>query len=488
MTAPSHFDAVIQGLSRDQSLTRIKKLLLYLCSNRWENQSAQLDAVDLRYLVQEILKTTPAIEQLKARLNKVVKTINKPAEYALVANAIVDHLKPLYTQGQETTQVISPNNYYTATTTRLEQDPQNIRIRKILFCACNGRWENDLNILDRYPLNSLVERLHTLTPSLEELQAVLFSIVKTLNRQSEYTLVANSVLEAFTPLYIPAADSTRILFVPELEHSQPSTPVAPVSIAQSRPTQRTQQIDLTPSPEENSQDQVELPKEPPDRFDLRLEVMKYTSPLRAKALLFSMLYRSIDATSEGWSVVRSHDLDELLHATLDTYTNYTDLEAALKNTAKTLNDSKPYLQSAGAVLRAVRSWYDYTESVEVSGNKGNSSNLDSSSAQSNSAQSGSAQSSSAQSSNAGVSNVPTATSQPSISAASSTSQPPTAPVNLRPAKAKQPILAEGDRTLDLAPSSIHQDNTLPMPDPPGSIPLSQGAEDTGFFGDLSEQP
>ncbi|MDX2215727.1 MAG: hypothetical protein SFY66_20865 [Oculatellaceae cyanobacterium bins.114] len=456
MTAPTHFDAVIQGLSQDQSLTRIKKLLLYLCRNQWESNPTRLNEVNLYPLVQELLKIAPELDQLRARLNKVVKSINKPAEYALVANTIINHLKPLYTS-EEATQVISPHGNYAETVAQLEQNPQHIRIKKILFCACNGRWENDPAVLNNYPLSDLVERLHVLTPSLNELSAVLYSIVKTLNRQTEYTLVANTIVETFTQLYSTASVSTRIIF----SESNLGAVEMPSPLPSMMVSQPTQQVAIASGPDETP---VEFPKHPPDMFDLRIEVMKYTSPLRAKALLFSVLYRSIDATDEGWSVVRSHDLDELLQTAVNRYPTYESLEIALKDVAKALSDAKQYLQAAGAVLRAVRTWYTYKAGLPDSGAKPRSN-----------------------------SPSPTQVSQPPR-------LPNTAPIlpiapepqNLddtcsflptppstqaaeadgnqsKPLTPQTPDLTEGDRTLDLSPPSIHNDDTLALPKNPGAF-------------------
>lgn len=468
MTAPTHFDAVIQGLLQDQSLTRIKKLLLYLCRNQWENNPTRLDELELSSLVQELLQIAPELDYLQAKLNKVVKALNKPAEYALVANAIVYHLKPLYSDNQDTTQIIGSEHSYAEIAASLAHDPQTIRIRKILFCACNGRWENDPLVLNRYPLEGLTQRLHTLTPSLDELKAVLYSIVKTLNRQAEYTLVANTVIEALTPLYNPVGGTTRILFA-----ADPSAVVAPsLSVRVSPPTQ---QMDMHSAPEIPSAQEpaVELPKEPPDVFDLRLEVMKYTSPLRAKVLLFSTFYQSVETTDEGWGVVRSHDLDELLRAILDHYLLYESLENALKETAKTLSDSKQYLQAAGAILRAVRSWYDYTATASGV----HSSPLTNE-----------------------VSRPP----QPLPSAPVQFVSPPTEtedtcsflpppvppePLGRSPEAGSTPrnpsssstsSVANQDNTLDLSSPSIHQEITLGLPEPPElSSPTTD--DDTGLL-------
>ncbi|MFP3423164.1 hypothetical protein R0K19_27755, partial [Bacillus sp. SIMBA_161] len=44
-------------------------------------------------------------------------------------------------------------------------------------------------------------------------------------------------------------------------------------------------------------------------FDLRYEITRYTTPLRIKILLFSMLYYKIGFNEQDWSLMMSHQLD-----------------------------------------------------------------------------------------------------------------------------------------------------------------------------------
>lgn len=95
-----------------------------------------------------------------------------------------------------------------------------------------------------------------------------------------------------------------------------------------------------------------------DLFDLRQEVMQYTNPLRAKVLLFSLLYRIFQINcAEEALLLKSHRLDQLLEDTLSRYPRYEQLAAHLKQTARKLDDPVEYDQVSYAILRSVKSYY-----------------------------------------------------------------------------------------------------------------------------------
>lgn len=101
-----------------------------------------------------------------------------------------------------------------------------------------------------------------------------------------------------------------------------------------------------------------------DLFDLRQDVMQYTNPLRAKVLLFSLLYRPFQTQSvEEALLLKSHRLDQLLEETLNRYPRYEQLAAHLKQTARHLDDPLEYDQVSYAILRSVKSYYSQRRSA-----------------------------------------------------------------------------------------------------------------------------
>jgi len=372
MASLSPFDEVIQGLTQDQNALRIKKLLVYACRRVWESEPAKLSYFNISDLIQELLTIAPSSTQLKAYLGRITQTLSKADEYILIAHTIFNYLQKLCLDYQDATQVMSSQPNYEKIASVLEQDPEQIRMRKLLFCACYGSWENDVNRLNQYPLPGLLQHLLGITVTLQNLQGALSSIVRTLNRQQEYMLIANRLVEALNPLYSSeTVESTQIIVdspIPTqtnyLQSAYPPPP-PPVSELTSLPPAYAG-VPAVPlptqfSPAEPVPEAAPPPKENPYiLFDLRLEVMKYTSPLRAKILLYSLLYQApgnLNGVDTDWSILRSYELDDLLQTILQTYLTLVDLEASLMNTARNLPDSDQYIQAAGAILQALKPMY-----------------------------------------------------------------------------------------------------------------------------------
>ncbi len=84
---------------------------------------------------------------------------------------------------------------------RLEQDANAVRIKKLILYACKNWWENDADRLRVISLQSLVQELRYLNPTLEHLQYKLHLLVGTLSKQEEYLQVATTIIENLTGLY-----------------------------------------------------------------------------------------------------------------------------------------------------------------------------------------------------------------------------------------------------------------------------------------------
>jgi hypothetical protein len=345
MATSCSLDAVLQELAQDQNLTRIKKLLVYACTDIWESNQARLDEFDLRNLVESLLDTAPTVEQLRLFLNGVVKTLNKQAEYTLVANAIINALRKAYPDYEPLPQEVSLQSHYRKIARELARDREQLGIKKLLFCASGNPWENNPAILDNIDFVNLVQHIHELAPSVEELKNVLYSIVKTLNRQSKYTPIANKIVVTFGPLYnelLPEGmDEPEPIQVTDL----PQLPTFPSK--------------LTTAPKFNNADPqvLEQIRRSFDWFDLRLELIKQTNPLRAKILIFSTLYDQFDQDDESWTAFKLQTLDDLLRDLFLNHRSLDDLQIKLENTAKALTESDQYHQAAGAILRAAKPFY-----------------------------------------------------------------------------------------------------------------------------------
>ncbi|NDJ18077.1 hypothetical protein [Myxacorys almedinensis] len=87
---------VAEILEQDANLSRIKKLLICVCRKYWEANPYVIEQTPLADLLHELTKRYSKLGSLRDGLAAAVKTLNKPIEYALVAEAILQVIEPLY--------------------------------------------------------------------------------------------------------------------------------------------------------------------------------------------------------------------------------------------------------------------------------------------------------------------------------------------------------------------------------------------------------
>jgi hypothetical protein len=412
MAVLTHFDdqfnETIRRLVNDQNLLRIKKLLVYTCRNSWESDLVRLNHYDLRELVRELIAIAPTLDQLKQRLDLVVKTINKPAEYTLIANAVVNHLKKLYTDAPQLFESNLDHAACLEVVQSFKQDQDYLRIKKVLYCACRHTWENNLSKLTQVNIFNLVQELFQLAPQQADLDAILQRIVSTLNRQDEYQAIAEKISQAFHHLYQTphdeAQEQTHIInhAVDRLGASYPAVAAPNQPTSALKPTHSTNNTALTPPPQPNNQpsshpipqyndlrsftpfaapvtsvdpvlDAEGLPDsgppanvvrrslDPSKLFDLRIEIMKFTNPLRAKILMLTTLHPSTPVhvqVHQMYQTLNRYQLDELLQELFQSYKALPELAVDLKQAAQQLPETDQYLQSAETVVRALRPIYE----------------------------------------------------------------------------------------------------------------------------------
>ncbi len=329
MTALSPLDITIRDLTQLPNLIRVKKLMVYTCTQQWVSHESDLAGYHFHELIQTLVQRAPTIKQLDLQISQMVATLTKPAEYTLVAHSLVQTLRPIY-RGPHPRE--ADNGIYEIIAQRLEQRGDRHRIKKLLICLCQTRWETDLHQLDTIVIADLVRETHRLAPAPDLLQTAMVSIVKTLSKPAAYQTIAQSILTALAPLY--------------QSHSPLAATPPPVpSVMTAAPPSDHQHAPLLRR------------KQPPDAFDLRIEIMKFTNPLRAKVLLFAALTGSIECSDRHWPVIRTRELDDLLNTLLQTASSYDELEQHLLAIAQGSSESSAYLQTASAVLKAASSYY-----------------------------------------------------------------------------------------------------------------------------------
>jgi hypothetical protein len=97
MSAINLLDEVIDELEQNDNVVRIKRLILFTCHDFWVSDVKELQDVDLRDLIQELLSVIPNLDNLKLLLNSHVKKLSRPGAYLLAADVIIDTVGQLYT-------------------------------------------------------------------------------------------------------------------------------------------------------------------------------------------------------------------------------------------------------------------------------------------------------------------------------------------------------------------------------------------------------
>lgn len=75
------------------------------------------------------------------------------------------------------------------------------RAKKLVFYISQRYWENDFSVIDSYSFETLLQNLYDNNPTIEDLKALLYHAVNTLNRKTVYTKIAKYVLQRMSELY-----------------------------------------------------------------------------------------------------------------------------------------------------------------------------------------------------------------------------------------------------------------------------------------------
>ncbi|MDX2100816.1 MAG: adenylate/guanylate cyclase domain-containing protein [Leptolyngbyaceae cyanobacterium bins.59] len=392
------YTQIADELNQHEALVRIKKLLVCLCHQRWENDPKQLDRFPLKDLLKELHQRNGTFAELQANLEQVVRNLSKQAEYRLVAHTIAGKLAPLYPD-----HAAIPDALFHRIAQTLERDPQTARMKKLLYCACRNVWESDSQRLAQVSMLDLLRELLQIAPTREHLQLALQGVVSTLNKATEYSLVSDIIRYQLEPFYtgqpiqeVAIANPPPIL----VEDATTMLPPPPVLLNDSTgvlppPPRRPQANELndstgllasppaplpvTPSPvtANSVQDQagairIPLPPPPPgivrcppQLFNLRQEIMRYVTPLLAKWVIISALDRPLALDENTLSLLKSQELDLLLRDLFRICTNFANLETRLTRAAEALEDPQQGSQAASAVIQAMKPYYFLQKSIPV---------------------------------------------------------------------------------------------------------------------------
>lgn len=223
---------------------------------------------------------------------------------------------------------------------QLERDPSLTRIKKIMFCACHGRWENDIRKIEELDLRDLISELWEKNPRLEEVDSLLSHIVSKVNKKTEYGLVARKIIENVGKLYLTDQEATI------METTISSFWDYPVD------------TELEGSLNDGQEEDIFNAREPGDLFDVRQQIMQSANPLKVKILIFSAVERQFNFSDRDWLNLKTRLLDDLLRQMFNVCITITDLESQLYSAANTLEDPDENTQIASVIIEYMKPCYD----------------------------------------------------------------------------------------------------------------------------------
>ena len=386
------FNQVVRYLDSHEEKLRIKKLIFYICKKYWENDPNTLDGVAMEDLVKELVQLKTSKEQLTFSVYKLVKSLNRPEVYAGVATVIIEQISKLYsniaaaydTQLSPLEPAVNPR--FTAVNNAVNNGEDNSlrqvvnslgnhleteRMQKLMFAACKNRWENDLSVINNYGLKNIILELRQNNPNFLSLRETLNQVAENINKKALYLSLAEIILTQLEPLYNTNNDykeedneSKSQIFNDQMVHlnddcdssaktsSFSSSRSKPVDFASSRmELPFAEPAFLSNNPSNSPQSSAY------DTFEIRLEILRYANPLRAKILIFSLLFYAWDQNSQDWLTLRSYTLEDLLQKLIESGKSLKDIEIQLYHIAQTQMDRDANLQTAGILVQALQKFF-----------------------------------------------------------------------------------------------------------------------------------
>lgn len=401
MTTDALLNLAIRGLTTNPQSGRIKKLVFATYQQAWENDQAVLDQFDLRALLVALRARYPSLEDLDRQLQHIVMGLNRQPLYAAVAATILHDLQAWYSRSPEphpepweATRLTLPTLEQRCQTLaeHLSHHPESLRLRKLLYCLGHSAWENNTAVLDQIDLSQLLQQVLIMAPQRKDLRYHLGRIVKRLNRQAEYTRMADQLMAVMQPLYLgqsaldqPDVDQPKPPDPPGQPDPPNSNPMAspqkPISKAKAPMAEATMvtpvrltleghspgdittlhsalsdlgQLSLSPA---QAEENLRPPQDCSSLFDLRVGIIQYANPLRVKILLYSCLHGPFGYTAQDWSMLRQQPLDQLLHQVLAYCPTFSDLQSKLTIIAHCLTPADENIQVASTLVQAMKAYY-----------------------------------------------------------------------------------------------------------------------------------
>jgi serine/threonine protein kinase len=211
---PSPQEQAASALESDLQQIRVKKLLLFVCRQTWENDLNKLQSIKVADLLKELRQISPSLAKLKTLLDERVKATSKPAEYMAIADLIIEKLSLNYDpDGVSAISAAEPPEPSDSLARPLDGDLFDMRLELMRYCnplrlkvllfvaAGDVKGSMDWTELKVHDLDALLRSLLSVCPDLTSLQKRLQQSLAQLQPTEIYHQVHLQVVRVLKPIY-----------------------------------------------------------------------------------------------------------------------------------------------------------------------------------------------------------------------------------------------------------------------------------------------
>ncbi len=214
----------------------------------------------------------------------------------------------------------------------IEKNPNRIRIKKLLFCARNNFWKNDISELEKLKTQQLILDLYAKISETDKLNSRLIEVVRRINKKTLYFSLANQIINILKPIYTSEnyfLDSVHDYL--KVNH-------------QKIKYQNLFNLHFL--------------------VDLKFTVSRKTSLSQAKVLIYSALYYKFNYTVQDWNVLNQQEFDDLVRLFVHDCETLEEIEFRLKGAANYLDRTQNNIEVAHIVVKAIRRFYNHVRQQE----------------------------------------------------------------------------------------------------------------------------
>ncbi len=395
---------VLQSLVQHQEQQRIKKLLVCVCYNQWENDRAQLAALDWEHLLDETRQLMPTLQGLDHVLQAIVNSLSKPMEYLRVAKLLVEIVTPLYEQerpdetqffgvvpepmtavrpasgpslgssnpasgygpGGQRGQAGSPHTAPMNFSASAASAPPSPASPPLGHAGSHGLGLPGAGVYGQSHSRRSSDEMAGSTPTdiAEGSDGPPTGLFAT-------QLPASPMDSKYPPRALPAnagGDDTAVVTevvqgnpyggsyqLPQNQGHPIAQPVGAGAYKDARDGAPAMG-DFVPG-RDLMATSTEEEAENAD-FALRLNLMRYANPLMAKVVMFSALHHLFRFSEQDWAELRHHSLASLVAQLEERYPNLTDLEMKLCGVAEQLEVPEQAMQTVAALIKSLKPRYE----------------------------------------------------------------------------------------------------------------------------------